>query len=484
MPIHFIPNDPSAQGSVPRVQNARPDPPEGRARFALPDGFPPEAVYAVGSSEFLHWQCREAALAALDAWGRIAKPLKRWRSGKRRIRLVPDAGGGLRSSYQAEQISFGRQPPGEPAAGVAIGASTDAVAHEVGHALLDSLRPDLWKNPYPECAAFQEGFADCISLLVGFFDTQTRTSLASTPALRNANPLEAIAEDVARAVRLVAGPKHPASEARHALNTHQWTIPTLLPPAGRAGVLSAERHSFGQVFSGCFYDLVCRLFANGAQTADGLLAASTRAGELLVAGISAAPPIARFYQAVGRAMILHSDAHQLGHHLEIRDAFDAHGIALGSSAMLAPSASLAAPAPKALKLSRSLRRQLKAPLDLAPRAKVRVGARRVGSARVTEVVAQGELSVRSKRHGRVSVAVESPVWIGNDAGRAVLLGAAPAHHAAGEEVAAFVRMLEGAGEIATPRARAHGRRRPSHRLVKRGRKLRLERVSFECGPLE
>ena len=120
-----------------------------------------------------------------------------------------------------------------------------------------------------------------------------------------ANFLEGLAEDVAEGVRLEHGANDPQSLPRRALNTLQWEIPVNLPPAGPPATLTAEAHSFSRVFTGCFYDTVCNIFASQPnQDEQGLLTAATTAGRLLIAGAAAAPESARFFQAVGRAMIL------------------------------------------------------------------------------------------------------------------------------------------------------------------------------------
>jgi len=77
MPINFIPNDPSAAGSAPaiRVQPKRPNRPAGRAGFTFSSTVP-EGTFAPGTPRFLFWQCREGALAAVDAWESVAGNLR------------------------------------------------------------------------------------------------------------------------------------------------------------------------------------------------------------------------------------------------------------------------------------------------------------------------------------------------------------------------------------------------------------------------
>lgn len=75
MPIHFIVNDPLSVKELPlRVIEPRPARPPERAGFTF-YGAVAEKRYAVGTPGFLFWQCREAALAALETWEHLAGPL-------------------------------------------------------------------------------------------------------------------------------------------------------------------------------------------------------------------------------------------------------------------------------------------------------------------------------------------------------------------------------------------------------------------------
>ncbi len=331
MPIRFLPNDPLALEVVPpREQPPRPDPKDPQVGFSYVADIP-EDVYPLDSAEFRFWQCREAALATLEAWAALTRPPTFWQNGQRLLRLQHDAGRGLNAHYDRTAVAFlGLETDARktyPA------ASTDAVAHEVGHALLDAMRPELWESVYTETAAFHEAFADCMALLVSLFDAPSRQPLLQSGVhLRAANFLESLAEDVAEGVRLANGPNDPQALPRRALNTLQWEIPVNLPPAAPPPALTAEAHNFSRIFTGCFYDTVCNIFAGQPnQDAQGLLAAAQTAGRLLIAGAQAAPEVARFFQAVGRAMILADEAVSSGaHHAAIRDAFVGHNIAIGA----------------------------------------------------------------------------------------------------------------------------------------------------------
>src|SRR5207249_78018 len=137
---------------------------------------------------------------------------------------------------------------------------------------------------------------------------------------------------------------------RRALNKFEYALPSTLPDFGSSddgpGVLINEIHSFGQIFSGCFYDTVVNVHkAAGNDTEAGLLKASQTAGQILIQAARQAPQKTRYFREVGRAMML-SDQQKGGANQDaIRDAFQGHGISVSLGA-LAPETVLAGAAPK------------------------------------------------------------------------------------------------------------------------------------------
>ena len=456
----------------------------------------PEAVYQLDSAEFRFWQCREAALATLEAWAALAPPPPAWHNGQRVLPLQHDAGRGLNAHYDRTAVAF---LGWETAARKTFpAASTDAVAHEVGHALLDAVRPELWESVYTETAAFHEAFADCMALLVSLFDLPSRLALLQGGGqLRSANFLEGLAEDVAEGVRLENGANDPQSLPRRALNTLQWEIPVNLPPAGPPATLTAEAHSFSRVFTGCFYDTVCNIFASQPnQDEQGLLTAATTAGRLLIAGAMAAPESARFFQAVGRAMILDDEVASGGaHHAAIRDGFAGHNIAIGSTVMLAPTSRLDGSAPTVdtaagtAALPAAARRDLLERIG-ARRGRLNVTGRQIGTQAITMAVHRrgvslGKLTPRLK--GVVTQAAES-ILVGSSASRPVVLGHLPDARTTLDEVHHFVGTLLEHGAIGFKTAKRTAARKaapesqtlPTHSLQTRGGKTALKRIRFSA----
>ena len=97
------------------------------------------------------------------------------------------------------------------------GESTDVVAHEVGHGLVDSIRPDFFSVNFLEVAAFHEAAGDCVAVLTALSDLETRKALLNvTKSLKKRNFVESTAENVPDLCRLAvtsSGPTYASLDA-------------------------------------------------------------------------------------------------------------------------------------------------------------------------------------------------------------------------------------------------------------------------------
>jgi hypothetical protein len=468
MPINFIPNDPMAQGGPQmRQQKARATRPASRAGFALAKA-PKQKLYQPGTPQFLFWQCREAALMAMEAWELIDGKLASWAQGAtnaKKLKLLPNEGQEPNAFYNRDSFSFFEYTSGGKT--TYSGASTDIVAHEIGHGLLDAIRPDLWSVNLTEAGAFE--------------DLSDGIRVSTHPGL---------------------GPNHAASQPRHALNDFKWQLPPTLPPSGLPGVLSREVHSFARVFSGCFYDIIRNIFAGfpNKTEADLWLAART-AGKLLIEGARKAPTASRFFQSVGRAMALLDQAANGGNNGQaIKDAFTRHGIALGVSATLSPRAALAGAAPQ-LRATRGAildpetQKDVLNRIGAPPRARLTVAPLEIGGEEFAEAIYFREVpltGLSERLSGVVAVAPE-PVLIGASGTRSAIMSAMPDANTTNDEVRAFVESLLESDSIEFDRPRRAAVTRsavtetpeaapaPTHKIVTHGGKKVLERIRFVCG---
>jgi hypothetical protein len=290
--ITFIPNDPLAAAPPTRQVDARPDRKPDRAGYRV-TGNEPEAVHPIGSPGFLRWQARQAAILAIEAWEEVIEaPIPSWAPAlddPSTLLVMPDAGTDLNAFYDRTSIAFFHHT--EDGRTVFSGASTDVVAHEAGHAMLDALRPDLWDTNFLEVGGAHEAFGDVTAIVTALSDRTTRRELLDlTPDLGAPNFVEATTEELADGVRQFIGATHPAAKPRRALNSFSWQLPDTMPSRGGPDVMIAEVHSIARILSGCFYDLLRRLFLDSTQRTEASLWDATRlAARLAWSGFANAP---------------------------------------------------------------------------------------------------------------------------------------------------------------------------------------------------
>ena len=497
MPINFIPNDPLAKNGPPmRRQNPHADRPTASAGFTWV-AHASAAPFDVGTPDYLFWQSREAVLRAVANFETLTgKRIAQWArsSNRKRLQVSPNAGTDLNAYYDGQGLRFFEYTAGGKT--TFSGASTDVVAHESGHALLDQMRPDLWDSSFTETAAFHEAFGDCNALLTAFADQTTRDLVRAS--VRKANFVEATAEDLSDGVRRALGAKHPAAQPRHALNNFRWALPSTLPSSGPPATLSSEIHSFSRIFSGCFYDTILNILTarigKATPTSAQLSQAVQTAGKLLIAAAADAPENARFFQSVGRTMILVDQQQNAGaNRMAIHDAFDRHGIALGSAAMLAPVAALAGGRAKGARLPAAAVADLRRRIGAAPGAQIHIRRTTICGRPFLHATHHRELPLEKldrRLKGVIAMVPESTLLGGHDRSVAIL-GGLPEPTGSADEVNAFVRALLAADRIAfeTGEARSgipgRGRDRrmrlPTHTIRNLRGKRVLERVRFACG---
>jgi hypothetical protein len=498
MPINFIPNDPKASGGPPRRSlTPHRDRPAGAAGFLWVD-HRRAARYEPGTPDFLFWQSREAALRAVSTFETInGARVGKWARSPdpKRLEVTPNGGNDLNAYYDGRGLRFFEYATG--AKTTFSGASTDVVAHEAGHALLDQLRPSLWDSSFIEVGAFHESFGDCSALLTAFADAPSRTRARAR--LRRANFLEAVAEDLSDGVRRALGPNHPAAEPRHARNTFRWALPSTLPASGPPPVLTGEVHSFSRVFTGCFYDLVLNILrakiGTAVPTSARLWQTVRTAGQLLIGAAHDAPETARFFQSVGRTMVLVDQQLFGGANREaIHDAFDGHGIALGSAAMLAPVAALAGRANGRRGVPTVAVTDLRERLGARPGAPIAIAETRVAGQPLLHAVHHREVTLGhlDRRLRGVVARVREATLLSTQRGAVTILGGVPQAATTADEAGAFVRSLLAADRIAFEPAEVRAgiraareidrrKRLPTHAIRMIGGRRVLERVRFACG---
>lgn len=502
MTINFIPNDPSAKGGddVRTIKPSR-DPAQNRCGFTVSGKMPDEKAYKPGTPEFTVWQCREAALLALTTFESWCGPLSGWRgdAGVKRLPLKPIKGMDLNADYDRAAVNFYQYEIDGRV--IYTGDSTDVVAHEVGHAILDALRPDLWDAMTLEPGAFHEGFGDCISIMTALADKPTRTALLkASPKLDKGNFVEAFGEALSRAIKAVQ-PASNAAAARRGLNRFKWQLPQTLPQNGPPTMMIQEEHSMGQLLSGCYYDLIRELFSQGPQTDAGLLRSARLATQLLAQSVAKAPIVSRFFQSVGRTMlVVDQDQNGAANVASIKAAYENHGIDIGAATFLSPSSVIGGAAAGGGRrgvraagiVSVTEKRNLRAIVDAPDIVGIRSSAVTLGGQNLTMASALRAVDltgISERLAGVVAMAPQSALLGAARGGRRAVLGAVESSGVVTDEVHSYVGLLVRRGAIdfgdAKPKAvpKAAAKAAKPRKKAKLGRaKVAAKRKAGRAGP--
>jgi hypothetical protein len=305
-------------------------------RIVHPASAPEAKPHPPGTAEFRYWTAAEALRRGADLWGALLPGLS-WEVGP----ILPvdlDFGVDLNAFYDRVGLKFFHGV----AAGRTVfsGESPDVVCHELGHALLDSFKPQLFDAASIEVAAFHESFGDMSALLSALQLPSVREGvLAETGGvLRRASRLSRLAEQLGWAIRQSAPSAVEPDCLRNAVNSFFYRDPDTLPTTAPATSLSSEPHSFSRVFTGAFFEgLAGMLATQDTRDEAALLQVSQDIGAILVQGIRAASVVPTFFSQVAASMlaVAASRFSAQGYEAPLRSGFVRHGVLPPSMAVAA-----------------------------------------------------------------------------------------------------------------------------------------------------
>jgi len=296
---------------------------------------PPPKMYDKGTAEFRYWAAGAALSRAAMYWGGLVPAGVTWEPGPV-LSVILDEGEDLNAFYDRNALNFFHGPDGNGGV-VFSGESPDIVCHELGHGILDSLRPELFNAANLEVPAFHESFADISALLTALQVPQVRAAVlkeTSGHLGRNSN-WSRLAEQLGSAIRAQAPDAVDSDCLRNAANSFTYQDPETLDSSAPATALSQEPHSFSRAFTGAFLEafagMVLAQSSNPDSTA--LLTVSKSVGNLLVTAVQAAPVVPEWYSQVAAALI--EAARRAGGNFEapLKSAFVRRGILSSQSAV-------------------------------------------------------------------------------------------------------------------------------------------------------
>jgi len=311
-------DDPGSPNSQPVLVPITVDAPDQAAQplaFKIGGSTPQPKIYQPGTSNFRFYACAAALRRTADFWGPIVPAGTRWEVGAK-LPVILDDGVDLNAFYT--RGGFGDAPglhffhDNVNGRTFFSAESPDVACHEMGHALLDAVRPQLFDAQTIEAAAFHEAFGDMTAMLSALQVPSFRQKVFDETAgvINRASRLSRLAEQLGAAI----GFHHPdAVESdclRNAVNSFFYRDPQTLPPSAPASQLSSEPHSFSRVFTAAFIDVLAGILKvlGNPPSVDNIVRASQDAGRLLLAGVLDAPVVPDYYSQVAAHMISAGDA--------------------------------------------------------------------------------------------------------------------------------------------------------------------------------
>ena len=340
------PGDPNQQPPLAPITVSPPNQSAQPLPFKIGGPTPPVKVYQPGTANFRFYAAACALRRTANFWGGIVPSGTRWEIGAV-LPVILDDGVDLNAFYTRGDF---QENPGlhffhDTVSGRTFfsGESPDVACHEMGHAVLDAIRPELFDAQTIEAAAFHEAFGDMSAMLSDLQVASFRQAVLSETkgTLNRASRLSRLAEQLGAAIRVQHPDAVDSDCLRNAANSFFYQDPQTLPPSAPASALSSEPHSFSRVFSGAFLDALAAMLKvrSSSPTSDDLLKTSQDAARLLVGGVLTSPVVPDYYSQVAAHMIAVDDASPFNgkYRDALQGAFVRRGIlSLGATATITP----------------------------------------------------------------------------------------------------------------------------------------------------
>ncbi len=234
--------------------------------------------------------------------------------GDKQIGLAPDAGVDLNAYYSRDEESLNFFHDFDPVKKETVysGASGEVISHEVGHAILDSVRPGFLTSWSADTNGLHEAFGDLTALYMSTQNDEVCQLAAQQTGgdLSKPSLLSDTGEHMGRAINN----KYDIHDAdrdyvRCMINDCKWEDPNNIDseePTPEHPV-STEMHDWSRIFSGAQYDVMAaitkRNMADGMDAAQAIKAAGQESMELLTKAVSISPSHDASYRDVALCML-------------------------------------------------------------------------------------------------------------------------------------------------------------------------------------
>ena len=297
----YLLNDPT----TPDLSAIMPTPPNGILKFSVNDMSDKPSTAAQKRAA----NCNVVIGNCINNVQIHAKsPIKTWASTSNLI-VQPAAGQEMNAYYDRRSLRFFYYPYN--GRNVYFADSADIVTHELGHAILDSMRPDFWSVQALEIWSFHEAFSDIVAMfnLMNYDKAILATLMQTSGDLKKSNVISRLAEEVGLMIRGVTkDPSYLPNALRDPAMEHfKYVDPSMLPEEAPNNALAAECHSFGRVFSNAWYAIFVKLFEHHSKNMSPILAFKTARDasfSMIMHAVPASPRVSNYYSAVAKSMVV------------------------------------------------------------------------------------------------------------------------------------------------------------------------------------
>ena len=235
------------------------------------------------------------------------KPIQNW-AATNSLAVFPRAGEDLNAYYDRQHLKFFYFSH-ERIGTIYTCDSSDVVAHELGHAVLDSYRPDMWNAAFLESAAFHEAFGDFIAMMQSLSrDEICNYAIKETGGdFGLENVVSNLAEQMGKAIYVLSPQGRNPNCLRCAINGFKYVNPGTLPESAPDNQLAAECHSFARIFVGAFYDIFLMMYndmrSGGVDTLQAVHEARDTLLRYVMKAIQNAPLNVNFFDSMSRTIL-------------------------------------------------------------------------------------------------------------------------------------------------------------------------------------
>ena len=317
-----------------------------RLKTGLEPGSDGRYVYSQEDRRFYAANSFAAAVQALEVFQEAYGEPIRWATGKAQLEVTPDAGENLNAYYSRWEggLFFFHSTDPKTSETVYSGGSGEVVAHELGHAILDALRPGYFSTWSADPGAFHEAFGDVLALLVSLKNEAVLERVVEQTGgdLSRPNLAAALGEQLGQTINHTSGHNSTGGDyTRNAINEFTWQDPDTLPGSAPPDQLSSEVHSYSRLWTGAFYDVIkgiaAEKLASGVSARQALAETADEGLAMLARQMRHAPDGDFTYKDMALALLKSESEGNQGRHSElIRRAFTARKILPEELGLLPP----------------------------------------------------------------------------------------------------------------------------------------------------